>query len=133
MASVDTKTNEAAIADAWHGLQNAGEWVVVGLEGPNNTLVIEGQGSGGIEELRSQLDSNKVQWGAICVSALETFSGVETRNRNRVTFSFSGKNVGAVRKSQLAQHKGAVKDEVEALLSLTFTYSSPQTNRFLVK
>mmetsp|Transcript_22714 Transcript_22714/g.63864 ORF Transcript_22714/g.63864 Transcript_22714/m.63864 type:complete len:156 (+) Transcript_22714:81-548(+) len=123
MAAVDTATNLAEIHDAWHGLKDAGDWLICGLDG--NTLVLEGQGKGGIDELRSKFDDSKVQWGALTVIAVDELSGVETRSRNRVSVSFFGASVGAMRKSQLAQHKGAVKDQVFPGNSATLDLHEP--------
>jgi hypothetical protein len=121
MAAIDTEANFGVISAAWKGLKDAGQWVLLELDG--NVLSIAAQGSGGINEMRSKLDPAKIQWGGFAVTAVDEMSGVTTRSSNRVSFTFLGENMNAVKKSQASQQKGIVKDKAfpgnNATLDLT--------------
>eukprot|EP00009_Paramoeba_aestuarina_P001187 CAMPEP_0201506686 /NCGR_PEP_ID=MMETSP0161_2-20130828/568_1 /ASSEMBLY_ACC=CAM_ASM_000251 /TAXON_ID=180227 /ORGANISM="Neoparamoeba aestuarina, Strain SoJaBio B1-5/56/2" /LENGTH=155 /DNA_ID=CAMNT_0047900857 /DNA_START=84 /DNA_END=551 /DNA_ORIENTATION=- len=106
MAAIDCETNAGAIKAAWEGLNNAGDFVVLELNG--NTLQVRAQGSDGLAGVKGSLDNNQVLWGAFNVTGVDELSGVTTRSQNRVTFTFLGEGLNAIRKSQVSNQRGAV-------------------------
>ena len=118
MAAIDTETNGAAIKAAWDSLKDAGDFVVLELNG--NTLQIKAQGNNGLEGVKGNLDNSKILWGAFNVTAVDELSGVITKSQNRITFTFMGSDIGAVKKSQITQQKGTIKDKLFPGNSATF-------------
>ena len=124
MAAIDSDTHLAEISAAWNGLKEAGDWVLLDLDG--SVLRVHAQGHGGINEVRSHLDPSKVLWGGLSVIGVDELSGVTTKSAQRISFTFLGENVNAVKKSQASQQKGAVKDKAFPGNNATLDLTDPE-------
>jgi len=96
----------AAVAD----VRNDGtptDWVLFKYEGPKSqTIVVAGSGSGGLNELASNLSSEIVGYGLV----RKTDRIDESETVKFAFILFIGDKVGIMQKARISVHSGAVKD-----------------------
>jgi len=80
------------------------DWALYGYEGNSNTLSLVGMGSGGLSELKSHLEDNKILYGLLRV--IDVVDG--TPNTKFVYIVWVGERVPIMRKALITTHKGAV-------------------------
>ncbi|KAL6053482.1 Drebrin-like protein-like [Balamuthia mandrillaris] len=80
------------------------DWALFGYEGESNNLVVVGQGSGGLEELKAHLKPDQIFYGLLRV--VDTIDG---RPYPKFVFiNWVGEGVKTVRKALITTHNGAV-------------------------
>ncbi|EGG16271.1 actin binding protein [Cavenderia fasciculata] len=83
---------------------NDTNWTLFGYEG-NSTIVLQGKGSGGLEELKSNLHDDQVQFGYLRVTSGDS----ESKRAKFVLISWCGEKVGPLKRAKLSVHKASVK------------------------
>jgi len=87
---------------------NETNWALFGYEG--NALVVQGKGSGGVEELKQLLAEDQCQFGY-----LRVISGDSESKRVKFVFiSWVGERVGALKRAKVSVHKANVKTVIQS-------------------
>ncbi|PRP81054.1 hypothetical protein PROFUN_11132 [Planoprotostelium fungivorum] len=102
--------DESAIRNAIKEVRaddNPTDWALVGYEGDKgSTLVLNGKGSGGLEELRSHLRENAVGYGL-----LRTTDKIDNSVTVKFVFiNWVGEKIDRMHRARLGTHKGQVHD-----------------------
>jgi len=103
---------DPALSQAWNNLTTKDgdkTWILFGFsDEKSNVLVPIGSGSGGIDELKTQLDENAIQYGAFRVVGVDDRETTVSRRAKYVWFSYIGKNVSVLRKARVSVQKPEV-------------------------
>ncbi|XP_025406171.1 drebrin-like protein [Sipha flava] len=98
---LDVTKNRQQILDTWKDVVNdktSTDWALFGYEGPSNVLKVVGQGNGGIEEMKEDLNSSKIMY-AFC-RVLDP----KTSLYKCVLINWQGEGAPIVRKGTCANH-----------------------------
>jgi len=100
--------NDSAIAQAWADIRSddsATNWLLVGYdENQKDTLKLVGSGSGGMNELKTQLDSNQVLYGIFRVIGVDQ----DSRRTKYVFVTFIGSGLSPLKRARTSTHKSAL-------------------------
>jgi len=100
--------SDPAIADAYaeiSGLRNPTNWVVLGYK-DNNTIHVQGKGSGGVSEALGHLHEDQVQYGMFRVSFR---ADDDTERTKYVLFAYAGPKASILKKGKMSVHKASIK------------------------
>jgi hypothetical protein len=103
----DINVSDPAIAAAYLDVRNDNtetNWLRLGHKDDKN-LQLEGSGSGGIEEFKSGLREDGVQYGYLRVITGDS----ESKRAKFVLVSWAGQKVGALKRARVSVHKAKVK------------------------
>jgi len=101
MSQLDVNKNKQQIVDTWKDVvddKTPTNWALFGYEGPTNVLKVVGQGDGGIEEMKEDLNSSKIMY-AFC-RVLDP----KTSLYKCVLINWQGEGAPIVRKGTCANH-----------------------------
>ncbi len=93
--------------------------VVYGYEG-NNKIVVQGSGSGGLEELKGILQDDQVHYGYLRVVSGDS----ESKRAKFVFISWVGEKVGALKRAKVSVHKASVKQVIQVCIFSPLSFSS---------
>eukprot|EP00026_Physarum_polycephalum_P017821 Phypoly_transcript_19170.p1 GENE.Phypoly_transcript_19170~~Phypoly_transcript_19170.p1 ORF type:complete len:146 (+),score=22.88 Phypoly_transcript_19170:96-533(+) len=88
---------------------NETNWVVFGYEG-NSKIVVQGSGTGGLEELKGSLQDDQVQYGYLRVVSGDS----ESKRAKFVFISWVGERVGPLKRAKVSVHKAGVKQIIQS-------------------
>jgi len=97
------------LESAWKNLtrhESSINWILFGFESPNsNKLHVVDTGSGGLEELKSKLDENSVQFAAFRVVGVDNRETTISRRPKFIYISYVGPKVGVLKKARVSVMK----------------------------
>jgi len=127
------------IKGSWAELtESKGEtnWVLWGFEKGTNKLELTGKGTGGLKELLSQLDDDRVFFGGFKVIGVDKQPNLTAHRLKAIFFSFIGANVGPLVKAKVTFQSQAVVPVATGLaasLSLSKSTTSEEVGGTLLR
>lgn len=104
--------SDPEIAQAYEDVRNDAtgyNWFVLGYAN-NNTIKVDGKGSGGVSEGVSYFKDNEVQYGLFKVSFV---ANDDTKRTKFVFVSWSGEQASVLRRGKMSVHKASVKSIIK--------------------
>jgi len=87
---------------------NDTNWCLFGYEG--NAIVVQGKGSGDLEELKGSLAEDQVQYGYLRVISGDS----ESKRAKFVFISWVGERVSPLKRAKVSVHKASVKQVIQS-------------------
>ncbi|CAF1037219.1 unnamed protein product [Adineta ricciae] len=100
--SVDLSS--ADIQQAWQDVRNDGadtNWILL-TYADNGDVVLSGKGTGGLTEMKEQMNSNQVYFGVVRVRAVDDHG---SKRAKFVFITYVGAGVPAIRRARVSTHK----------------------------
>ena len=124
---------DEALIDAWDHLRDEvgdrSDWLIASYNG-NQALTLEAVGIGGFDVLKKHFASDRVQYGALRISAEK--GGV--RGSKLVSFNWIGDDVSGMARARVAMHRSAVDNFFEGTVaSLSFAGHEDISDKAYIK
>jgi len=107
MSSLNLNKHGSAMQAAWRAVlepSNATDWALFGYDGQSNDLKLVGSGEDGVDEMREELNANKIMYGFLKVD------DPKTSLAKFVLLNWQGESAPGTRKGVCATHLRDVQD-----------------------